>query len=121
MHCTSCGKALAPGTRFCPGCGAAVGAAASDAGAGSSVPPPPPAYGVPGVNRAMPLLRPREGRVIAGVCAAFAVHFGWDVILVRVLVGVLTFVTGFVVGIVSYLVAWLIIPDAPYALSAQSR
>ena len=121
MHCTSCGKELAPGTRFCPACGAAVSQETWAASSGSSAPPPPPPFGAPAAGRSGPLLRPREGRVIAGVCAAFAVHFGWDVILVRVLVSVLTFVTGFVVGIVAYLVAWLIIPDAPYTLSAQSR
>lgn len=119
MHCTNCGKELAPGTRFCPSCGAAV-SSVSGTGFASSAPPPPPNVGMPPLGT-KPLLRPREGRMIAGVCAAFAVHFGWDVVLVRVLVATLTVLTGFVVGIVAYVVAWLIIPDAPYALAPQSR
>lgn len=118
MHCTNCGKELASATRFCPSCGAAVGSSAAS-GAASS--PPPPPYGAAPPAAARPLLRPRGGRVIAGVCAAFAVHFGWDVVLVRLLLAVLTVFTGFVVGIVAYVAAWLIIPDAPYALSSQSR
>lgn len=119
MHCTSCGKELAPGTRFCPACGAAVADTAAPS-SGSATPPPPPYGRVPPVAGRQ-LLRPREGRVIAGVCAAFAVHFGWDVVLLRILVAVLTVFTGFFVGIVAYVVAWLIIPDAPYALAPQSR
>ena len=115
MHCTSCGKSLAPGTRFCPGCGAPV---AVDTGSAAGPPPPPP-YTAPAPPAQM--LRPRQGRVIAGVCAAFALHFGWDVTLLRVLVAVITFLTGIVLGVVAYLVAWLIIPDAPYALSPSSR
>ena len=31
------------------------------------------------------LVRPRKGRVIAGVCSAVAVRFGWNITLVRIL------------------------------------
>ena len=116
MYCASCGKQLEPGTNFCTACGATVGATGA-----AGAPPPPPPYGNAGRPAAEPLLRPRDGRVIAGVCAAFARRYGWDVVLVRLLLGVATAVTGFFVGIVAYVIAWIVIPDAPYALSSTGR
>ena len=56
------------------------------------------------------LVRPRSGKVIAGVCAALADRFGLSRVLVRV---------GFVVfglrgvGELDYIGLWLIIPKAP--------
>jgi phage shock protein C len=103
MYCSQCGKQVDPTSRFCPACGATV-----------SVAPPPPyaAYPAPGQ-----LTRPRDNRVIAGVCAGFALHYGWDLTLVRVLTALLALFTG--VGAVAYLVAWVIIPEAPYSLPAK--
>ena len=61
------------------------------------------------------LVRPRYPRMIAGVCAAFAQQYGWELSLVRILTVVFALVTsGF--GGLCYLAAWIIIPDAPYAL-----
>jgi phage shock protein C len=57
--------------------------------------------------------------MIAGVCAAFALHYGWDLNLVRVLTAVVTFFSGGT-GVLLYLVAWVVIPEAPYALPANS-
>ena len=120
MYCASCGKTLEPGVRFCPSCGAAVSPASTPPGAAGTAPPPP--YGASaGSGRSAQLLRPREGRVIAGVCAAFALRFGWDVMLVRILLSVLTLLTGVAVGVMAYLIAWLVIPDAPFALSQPGR
>jgi phage shock protein PspC (stress-responsive transcriptional regulator) len=56
--------------------------------------------------------------MIAGVCAGFAQHYGWDLTLVRVLTALLALFTG--VGAVAYLVAWVIIPEAPYPLPAKT-
>lgn len=55
------------------------------------------------------LVRPREGKVVAGVCAGIADRFGWDRSLVRVL-----FVLSFLLPgpqILIYLVLWLLIPE----------
>ncbi len=57
------------------------------------------------------LVRPRDGKVIAGVCAALADRFGLSRTLVRiafVLFGI------FGVGEFVYIVLWLIIPRASY-------
>jgi phage shock protein C len=102
MYCTQCDKQLDPTSRFCSACGATF-----------SAPPPPGAYPAPGQ-----LTRPRNNRVIAGVCAGFALHYGWDLTLVRVLTALLALFTG--VGAVAYLIAWLIIPEAPYTLPVKS-
>jgi len=56
--------------------------------------------------------------MIAGVCAAFAQHYGWDLNLVRIITALLIILTG--VGALAYLAAWVIIPEAPYALPIKS-
>jgi phage shock protein PspC (stress-responsive transcriptional regulator) len=55
------------------------------------------------------LLRIRQGRIVAGVCAGLGAYFGIDVNLVRLAFGVLTVFYG--LGILLYLVAWLILPE----------
>ena len=55
------------------------------------------------------LLRIRQGRIVAGVCAGLGAYFGVDVNLVRLAFGVLTVFYG--VGILLYLIAWLILPE----------
>ena len=55
------------------------------------------------------LLRPREGRIRAGVCAGLSAYFGVDVNLVRLGFGVLTVFYG--LGILVYLIAWAILPE----------
>jgi phage shock protein C len=54
------------------------------------------------------LRRPRNGRVIGGVCAALARRFGWDVTLVRVLAVVSILIPG--PQVLAYIIAWAIIP-----------
>jgi phage shock protein C len=56
--------------------------------------------------------------MIAGVCAGFALHYGWDLNLVRILTVVIAFFSGGL-GLVAYLAAWVIIPEAPNALPAK--
>jgi phage shock protein PspC (stress-responsive transcriptional regulator) len=54
------------------------------------------------------LIRPQNGRVLAGVCAAIANRFDMSAVVVRVLmVGSVVFF-GLSIGL--YLILWLIIP-----------
>jgi phage shock protein C len=61
-------------------------------------------------NGSKVLVRPRDGRMLAGVCAGVADYFGLDVTLVRVIWAVLAVITGGA-GVLAYLVAWIIIPN----------
>jgi len=54
------------------------------------------------------LVRSRQGRMVAGICAGVAGFFGWDVTLVRVVVAVVSVITG--TGVLAYLAAWALIP-----------
>ena len=101
MYCSHCGKQMDSAARFCPVCGAVS---------------QPVAYGrapYPGQ-----LTRQRHPRLIAGVCSGLALHYGWDLSLVRVICALMIVLTG--VGLIAYIVAWVVIPDAPYALPEQS-
>jgi phage shock protein C len=99
MYCFHCGKEYAADSNFCPACGKAA--------RGQSR-----AYSSPRI------LRPRSPRVIAGVCAGLALHFGWNVMWTRILFTVFTLLTsGF--GVIAYLVAWVALPDTQYALPVQ--
>jgi phage shock protein C len=55
------------------------------------------------------LLRLRNGRMVAGVCAGLAVYFGIDVNLVRLGFGLFTVFYG--LGVLIYLIAWAILPE----------
>ncbi|MEV5695805.1 PspC domain-containing protein, partial [Micromonospora globbae] len=67
---------------------------------------PPP--GAAGFTSRYGLVRPRDGRYLAGVCAAIGRATNTDPVLWRVLLAVLGFFGG--VGILVYIAAWLIIP-----------
>ena len=101
MFCSSCGKQVEPGARFCPACGNLV--------AGDPVVMP----------QRRPLMRPREGRMIAGVCAGFALAYGWDISLVRVVAAVLLCFSGGTASL-AYFLLWIIVPEAPYGLPERS-
>jgi phage shock protein C len=90
VYCQQCGNQMPLTARFCSRCGAAIPVA----------PPIPP----------RPLIRPRAGRVIGGVCIAFAQANGWDVALVRVLAAIGCLFSSGLVGI-AYLAAWIGIPE----------
>jgi phage shock protein C len=60
-------------------------------------------------NETKVLVRPRNGRIVAGVCAGAAEYFGVDVTLVRVIVAAVAVITGGA-GALAYLAAWVIIP-----------
>jgi len=55
------------------------------------------------------LFRPKNGRMVAGVCAGLAAYFSVDVNLVRLAFGVFTFFWG--LGALVYLFAWAILPE----------
>jgi len=55
------------------------------------------------------LRRPVNGRVLGGVAAGFAKHFGFDVSYVRLALVVLSFIGG--AGVPLYLAAWLLVPE----------
>ena len=59
-------------------------------------------------NETKTLVRRREGRMLAGVCAGLAGYFGVDVTLVRVITAVLAIMGG--AGVLAYLAAWVLIP-----------
>jgi phage shock protein PspC (stress-responsive transcriptional regulator) len=61
-------------------------------------------------NRSKVLVRSRDGRMLAGVCAGVADYLGFDVTVVRVIWAVVSVVTGGA-GVLAYLVAWIIIPE----------
>jgi phage shock protein C len=107
MYCPSCGKTMETGAKFCAICGAQAGSGYGTTGA--SV--PPASAGM----RTDRLLRPRFPRMIGGVCSAFALQYGWDISLVRVVAVVIALVTSGLGGL-AYLAAWVIIPEAPYQL-----
>ena len=56
------------------------------------------------------LMRPRDGRMLAGVCAGVADYFSHDVTLVRVIWAVASVITGGA-GVLAYLVAWILMPN----------
>lgn len=98
IYCRSCGRELNEGARFCPACGAPVYV------------PTPSAY-VPPAR----LIRPRQGRMLAGVCQGLANAYLWDVAWVRVITVLLTLFGGGL-GLVAYVVFWIVMPEEPLAL-----
>lgn len=129
MFCKNCGKQIGQEINFCPACGTRVAAetmapdeqtsayartAGSDSQADdgksrwASANQPPTR-----------LVRPRSPRMIGGVCAAFALQYGWNLTVVRIVVAVFGLLYG--VGILAYLICWIIIPEAQHALPSQSR
>lgn len=68
----------------------------------------------------MRLMRIREGKKIAGVCAGFARYLGVDVTLVRIVWLVTALTAG--VGFIAYAIAWIAMPmnDAAVPLPPDS-
>ena len=106
MFCAHCGNKIEPTSRFCPACGATI-AANGPFTTGTTYP------------RTAQLTRSRNNRMIAGVCAGFAQHYGWDLNLVRILTALCIVFSGGA-GAIAYIIAWVIIPEEPYALPVKS-
>ena len=94
MVCPACGTGVPDGARFCSGCGRPMT-----------------------IESTSPfrthLVRPRQGRVIAGVCSGFAQAYGWDPVIVRLVLCVIA-LCGAGTPIIAYLIAWIVMPNAPY-------
>lgn len=91
VYCTRCGTVLPQSARFCSNCGTSM-----------------PSQALPG----RPLIRPRVGRQIAGVCLALARGYNWDVSVVRIVTVLVFLFSSGLVGI-AYLAAWVGIPEEP--------
>ena len=59
------------------------------------------------------LVRPRTGRMLAGICAALANYVGLDVSVVRIAYVVLTLFSAAFPGILLYFIMLIIIPEEP--------
>lgn len=66
------------------------------------------------------LVRPKKGRKIAGVAAAFANYFDVDVTLVRI-VWILLLLPGGLPGLVPYIVCWIVIPAENKVRMSEDR
>lgn len=55
------------------------------------------------------LTRPRTGRIIAGVCAGIADHYGWRTGTVRLLFVLFGL---FGAGELAYIILWIVMPKA---------
>ena|SRR5690349_9386683 len=96
MYCNYCGKVIQDDANVCAYCGRRVGAVAAR----------------------RRLMRPRQGRKLAGVCAGFAEYFDLDVTLVRLVWLIVAVVTG--VGLLTYPIAWILMPEEPPLLTAPA-
>jgi phage shock protein C len=104
MICTNCHSEIQEGARFCSACGIRL----------------TPAYtSVHDAAAHEGLVRPRQGRAIAGVCAGFARRYGWDVAIVR-LVLVLAVFFGCGTPFLAYIIAWVVMPNEPYFYGAPT-
>lgn len=101
MYCTNCGKQLDEGVNFCSQCGKSIQAEC-----------------LPAV-RTERLVRVREGKKIAGVCAGFARYLGVDVTLVRLVWLVMAFTGG--IGIIAYIAAWIVMPVEDTLVAPQAN
>jgi len=97
MYCNYCGKVIQDDANVCAYCGTRVG----------------------GVIARKRLVRPREGRKIAGVCMGVAEYFDLDVTIVRLVWLIVSVMTG--VGLLSYPIAWILMPEEPYLLATAER
>ena len=60
-----------------------------------------------------PLMRVRQGKLIAGVCGGIAKWLGWDPTLVRLGYVVLTVLSVGFPGILMYILLWILMPQEP--------
>ncbi len=99
MFCAHCGKEADFSARYCSVCGAQLSQSAP--------------------YRSGRIERPRSPRLVAGVCLGVAVHYGWDIALVRILTLVFVVLTSGV-GVLFYFAAWILMPESPYQLPSHT-
>jgi phage shock protein C len=90
VYCSRCGTGMPDNARYCSNCGSLLA--------------------VPQNYPRRPLVRPRTGRHIAGVCVGLAQAYGWDVALVRIFAVIGLFCSIGLVAI-AYLACWIGIPE----------
>jgi phage shock protein C len=56
------------------------------------------------------LVRPRDGRMIAGVCAGLAGYVGWPAQRMRIAYAVVSVLSAAFPGVLVYLLLWYIMP-----------
>jgi phage shock protein C len=104
LFCAGCGASLAGGARFCSACGK----------------PATDPVSAPIGGAAGPLVRPRAGRKIAGVCQGLSNQYGWDPAWVRIITVLLTVFT-FPIGLIAYALFWVIVPEEPLLLPSVTN
>lgn len=117
VTCRQCGNPLNNEARFCSVCGTPV-TSPEGAPAPSANPSTSQGYGTsyaPNLNPSTTLVRPRAGRMIAGVCEGLAQRYVWDVVWVRVVTVLLAIFAGGI-GLVGYIVFWIVMPEERLAL-----
>jgi phage shock protein C len=97
MYCNYCGKVIQDDSNVCAYCGTRVGAVAAR----------------------KRLMRPRQGRKVAGVCAGVAEYFDVDVTLVRI-IWLITALIPIGVSVIAYIVGWIVMPEEPALLPAPA-
>jgi len=96
MYCNYCGKVIQDDAAVCAYCGVRVGAS---------------------IARKR-LVRPRQGRKIAGVCLGFSEYFDIDVTLLRLVCLITSCLTD--IGLLAYPIAWIVMPEEPPLLTAPA-
>jgi phage shock protein PspC (stress-responsive transcriptional regulator) len=103
MTCSTCNHEIPAGANFCSGCGQRV---------------PQPYVPVHEAAAQAGLVRPLQGRFIAGVCAGFARRYGWDPVIVRlVLVAAVVFGAG--TPVLAYIIAWIVMPNEVWVMPPE--
>jgi phage shock protein PspC (stress-responsive transcriptional regulator) len=60
-----------------------------------------------------PLMRVRQGALIAGVCGGIAKWLGWDPTIVRVVYVMVTLLSAAFPGVILYILLWILMPLEP--------
>ena len=94
MYCNYCGKVIQEDANVCAYCGRRVAAT---------------------VARKR-LVRPRNGRKLAGISLGLAEYFDIDVTVIRIVWVIMFFLSGGT-AFLAYIIAWIIIPEEPLALA----